>query len=134
MVHIRVCHGKNSFRTNALVDSGATTTFLPIELINILGLDLKTEGEVQDEEDKKKHPKFDAVGASGLFNTYHVPIDLIQVLKGPNSFYELKGSTVIVPTRVGSLHHAVLGRDGIFLRHHVTFKEINEHVIFRRNH
>jgi hypothetical protein len=133
MVHIRVKHGNDSFRTNALVDSGATTTFIPIELVNILGFGLKPEGETQDEEDVKKHPKYDAVGASGIFKTYRLPIESIQVLKGAKPFCELNGSTVVVPTKIGSLHYAVLGRDGIFRKHQVTFKELDEHVVFRRH-
>ncbi len=135
MVHIRVKQGSSSFRTDALVDSGATATFIPLELMNILGAGLKPEGQPRTEDEQKKYPKYDAVGASGTFKTYHVPLESIQVLKGtsPKPFCELNNSTVIVPTVVGALHYAVLGRDGIFRKHHITFKETHEHVVFRRN-
>lgn len=133
MVHVRVRQGKVSFRTNALVDSGATATFLPIELANTLGFGLKPEGIEQTDQEKKDNPKHDAVGASGVFKTYHVRLDSIEVLKGLGSFCELSNLNIIVPASEGSIPHAVLGRDGIFRRHHITFKELEEHVVFRRN-
>jgi predicted aspartyl protease len=40
LVHIRLKHGDLAFRTDALIDSGATATFLPIEIAEVLGMDL----------------------------------------------------------------------------------------------
>lgn len=133
MAHVRVKQGEKSFRTDALIDSGATTTFIPIELVNILGFGLKPEGQDQTEEDKKNYPKHQAVGAGGVFDTYHVTIESIQVLKGTTSFFEMNNSVVAVPTTVGAIHYAVLGRDGIFKKYDIIFREKEEHVVFRRN-
>lgn len=69
LVHIRVTHGEVTLRTDALIDSGATSTFFPLELAEVLDIELPQETE-------------EAVGAGGDFSTYDIKIDLIQVIKG----------------------------------------------------
>jgi hypothetical protein len=39
LVHIRIRHGDIALRTDALIDSGATCTFIPLDLIEVLGID-----------------------------------------------------------------------------------------------
>jgi hypothetical protein len=163
LVHIRLTHKGKSFRTDALVDSGATGTFLPIELMNILGFNLipLTENPpaqaapapsptppppptqvssvlasavvssvVATQGDKQE--KHQAVGAGGLFGTYKVSIELIEVLKGRHAFCSFPNWTVLVPDKEGAIPHAVLGRDSIFRKFDVTYREKKEEIVFRR--
>jgi len=118
LVHIRVKHNDLSFRTDALVDSGATATFLPLEIAEILGIDTP----------KETH---DAVGAGGIFPTYHSKIDQIDVFKGTKVFCELCKISVIIPVKAGAIPHTILGRDTIFWENDITFRERRQHTIFR---
>ena len=119
LVHIRIKHAETVFRTDALVDSGATGTFFPAELVDILGISLPKETSL-------------ALGAGGEFPTYVTKIDLIQILKGTNSFCEFEDKTVSVPTRAGMIPHVVLGRDSIFQCYDITFREKQGRTIYRR--
>jgi hypothetical protein len=107
-----------TIRTDALVDSGATGTFMPLELTEILGITLPSN----------THP---AVGAGGVFTTYLVEIDLIEVLKGGVAFCEFRNLTVRIPNRNGMIPHMVLGRDSIFRRYDVTYREEDKCIVFR---
>ncbi len=175
LVHIRLSHKGKSFRTDALVDSGATGTFMPIDLMNILGFGLEplkvespaqeqvqserqevqvvrqevewaispqSVGTVQKEvevsqmsvqasnsEEGKKHQ---AVGAGGMFGTYQVKIDKIEVLKGRFPFCSFENWAVLVPDKEGAIPHAVLGRDSIFRKFDVTYRENKEEMVFRK--
>lgn len=119
LVHIRIKHGEIVFRTDALVDSGATSAFFPIEHIDALRVSLP-------EETTK------ALGAGGEFPTHNTKIDLIQILKGSTPFCEFENKTVSVPTKAGMIPHVVLGRDSIFQCYDITFRENLENMIFRR--
>lgn len=119
LVHIRIKHGDVTFRTDALVDSGATATFLPLELTEVLNIELPQETQ-------------DTFGAGGIFSTYPVEIELIEVLKAKRPFCEFRNITVLIPTRAGALPHAVLGRDNIFRKYDITFREHKQHVVFKR--
>jgi len=153
LVHIRLTHKGKSFRTDALVDSGATGTFLPIELMNILGFNLTPVTENPPTQPSpveaspvlasavvssvvtaqgSKEEKQQAVGAGGIFGTYKVKIDLIEVLKGRHNFCSLANWMVLVPDKEGAIPHAVLGRDSIFRKFDVTYRENKEEVVFRR--
>ena len=119
LVHIRIKHAETVFRTDALVDSGATGTFLPAELVDVLGIPLPKETS-------------SALGAGGEFSTHVTKIDLIQILKGTNSFCEFENKTVSVPTSAGKIPHVVLGRDSIFQCYDITFREKQEKTVYRR--
>lgn len=118
LVHIRIKHGDATIRTDALVDSGATGTFLPLELSEILNITL-TPNTVN------------AMGAGGLFPTHHVRIDSIEILKGRTCFCEFRNLMVRIPARRGAIPHVVLGRDSIFRRYDITYREDEENMIFR---
>lgn len=119
LVHIRIKHAGIAYRTDALVDSGATGTFFPIEHINLLGISLPKETS-------------SALGAGGMFSTYVAKIDMIQILKGTNSFCEFKNKPVSVPTGEGMIPHVVLGRDSIFRCYDITFRERQKRTIYRK--
>ena len=128
LVHIRLRHRNTSLRTDALVDSGATATFVPIDLMNVLGFDLRPEGEAQTNQ---RHKKQAAVGAGGRFETYVKKIDSIEVLKGMMVFCDFSNVTVLVPTRRDAIPPAVLGRDTIFRKFDITYREDREQIVFR---
>ena len=119
LVHIRIKHSNVMFRTDALVDSGATSTFIPLELAQILGLELPEQTQ-------------DVVGAGGTFSAYKTKIELIEILKGPRVFCEFENINVLIPTREGMIPHAILGRDTIFWMNDITFRERRQHTVFRR--
>lgn len=118
LVHIRIKHNGSSIRTDALIDSGATGTFIPIELAEILGV------EKPDKTDE-------AVGAGGVFPTYTSKIGEIEVLKGSSVFCRMRDFTVSIPVNPDALPHSVLGRDSIFWHNDITFRERRKHTIFR---
>lgn len=118
LVHIRMKQGSISFRTDALVDSGATGTFIPLEIAEILEIPLPQNIE-------------SALGAGGPFSTYSAQVELIQVLKGKEIFCEFRNLDVAVPTGKGAIPHCVLGRDSIFQRYDVTYREHMRHIVFK---
>ena len=76
--------------------------------------------------------KSQAVGAGGMFGTYKVKIDKIEVLKGRFPFCSFENWTVLVPDKEGAIPHAVLGRDSIFRKFDVTYRENKEEIVFRK--
>ncbi len=88
--------------------------------------------EVQTPQPEKKVKKHEAVGAGGMFGTYEVTIDLVEVLKGRHPFCSFENLRVLVPDKEGSIPHAVLGRDSIFRKFDVTYREKKEEIVFRK--
>ena len=84
LVHIRLKHNGNAIRTDALVDSGATATFIPIELAEVL--DMKIPDECHD-----------AVGAGGAFPTYQSEITTLEILKGLRVFCRMHNFPITIP-------------------------------------
>lgn len=118
LIHTKLQSGPNALRTVGLVDSGSTTTFIPTELAEILSLP-----KVKDDT---------AVGAGGRFNTYIAKLDSLSLLKGSDPFEVFNDIKVHVPKATDAIPYVVLGRDCLFRRLQVTFRELDEHVIFRR--
>jgi hypothetical protein len=100
------------------VDSGATSTFVPIELAEILGIEIPEE-------------RIEAMGAGGTFPIYNSKIKEIDVLKGMNPFCVMKDLDVAIPVSPDAIPHVILGRDTIFWSNDITFRERREHTIFR---
>ena len=107
------------FRTDALVDSGATATFVPLEIAQVLGVDIPEKTT-------------DALGAGGPFPTHHTKLDELDVFKGTKMFCGFQNVTITVPAEMNAIPHAILGRDLIFLENDITFRERREHTIFRQ--
>ena len=118
LVHIRIKHNGNTLRTDALVDSGATGTFIPIELAEILEIEKPEKTE-------------EALGAGGTFPTYVTKIGEIEVLKGLSVFCRMQNYVVSIPTNPDAIPHCILGRDSIFWHNDITFRERRKHTIFR---
>jgi hypothetical protein len=118
LVNIRIKHNNISFKTVALVDSGATATFMPFDFIGILNLTQKKEEA--------------AVGAGGIFKVMKEKIDLIEIIKRNKSFCDLRSFEVSFPLSPNSIPYAVLGRDSIFQMYDdVTFREYEKHIMFK---
>lgn len=115
MVPVRVEHEGVSFRTAALVDSGANSTFIPYDFIEILGL--KIDGESS------------ARGAGGLFPTYLSRVN-IDVLKGVRSIHTFQDCEVQIAKDNVDIP-MVLGRDTIFEEFEITFRERDEKILLR---
>lgn len=101
-----------------LVDSGSTTTFIPTELAEILELP-----KVKDEK---------ATGAGGRFDTYVAKLERLTLIKGSHPFVAFDNIEVMVAKEGNAIPYVVLGRDYLFQKFHVTFREAQQHVIFRR--
>jgi len=117
LVNIRIQHNGIAYKTLALIDSGATTTFLPTDAIGILNMDPKETGHV--------------TGAGGTFEAWKDHVDLIQVCKGSHIYCEMKHVPVQFPRNGGAVPYAVLGRDSIFKKCDVTFREDDQKVVFK---
>ena len=116
MVHLRVAYEGVSFRTIALIDSGATCTFLPKDIADILDLPHEESQEV--------------IGAGGVFMAYKSKVDL-AVIKGKSPIIEFPNCPVLVPEMTDGIPYAILGRDTIFQKVQITFKEKDEKMILK---
>ena len=118
MVHVRVVSPPESFKSMALVDTGATTTFIPTEMGEILDLECIEESE--------------AGGASGDFPTHICKVFSIEILDNENKLMcNMKNLTVMVPQNPGGIDHVILGRDYIFKVYDITFRERKQRVVFK---
>ncbi len=115
MVPVRVEHEGESFRTAALVDSGANSSFVPFDFIEMLNL--KIDGESS------------ARGAGGLFPTYLSKIN-IEVLKGVRPIHTFQEFEVQIAKNNVDIP-MVLGRDTIFAEFEITFREREEKIILK---
>lgn len=121
MLHVRLVHGKKSLKSVALVDSGATTNFIPRELAELLELDLTK-------------PPRDAVGAGGPFSNIESRIDKVILVKGTNSIYdEFSDVFTYVPQKPQTLPYMILGRETLFWRFDIKFQERQEKVTLKRH-
>lgn len=121
MIHVKLTHGSKSIKSVALVDSGATSNFLPREIAEVLELSL-TES-----------PK-DAVGAGGSFQNITSRIDKVILVKGKDSAYdEFTDMGILVPVLSNTLPYFILGRDSIFQRFDIKFQEKQEKITLKRH-
>ena len=111
LLHVRLKNKKNglSLRTTGLVDSGATTTFIPTDLAE--ALDLESIGEEK------------SIGAGGEFNTWITEDLVIEILKGSKAAVSLYGEGVQVPDNPDAIPYVILGRDLLFKIYDITFQE-----------
>ena len=121
MLHVRLMHGDRSMKSVGLIDSGATTNFIPRELADLLELDLS------------RTPK-DAIGAGGAFSSIESRIDKVVLLKGMNSAYdEFQNLFTYVPVQPHTLPYMILGRENLFRRYDIKFHEREEKVTLKRH-
>ncbi len=108
---------KGSLRTVALADSGATTSFVPVEIAEDLGLHL-TPG-----------PR--AGGGGGDFTTFDGEVQL-EVLHHGRVIHRFPHLPISVPRSAGRIPYVVLGRDSIFRAFTLTFEERRARLLLRR--
>ena len=120
MIHVLITHKGKDLATTALVDSGATGTFFPKELAEILDLDLT--GQTHR-----------TIGANGSFETVPSLIGKCSLVKGKSRAFEnFTNLRVSVPVDPNTLPYMVFGRDSIFQKFNITFQEKNEKIVLRR--
>jgi hypothetical protein len=116
MLHIRLSCNELSLRTIGLVDSGSTTTFVPLELAEMLSVPIEKEEQ--------------AVGAGGRFKNTIRRIN-ISILKGTSLVFTFRNFPAYVPTEADRIPYVVLGRDSIFGKCDVVFREKLQRVLLK---
>jgi hypothetical protein len=117
-LHVRYHTATASFSTLALVDSGATDCFLPTDFAEILGLQINPA---------EAHP---SIGAGGGFQSV-VFKPTIELLKGGQPFAIFEDWPVHVPLNRDAIPYAILGRDSVFMKFDITFRERIQRTILR---
>lgn len=103
--------------TAALIDSGATTTFIPYELNEILSFPRIKGGET--------------IAAGGRFETDIVQIRKFSIMRGKNTVTTFYSIQAHVPKKPDQIPYVVLGRDYIFKRFEITFCERRKKFILK---
>ena len=120
MVYVRLIHAGNIFDTIALIDSGATATFIPLEIADILELDMSG---------KRTRP----MGAAGEFESVVSNVETCELFRKKNQKFDtFANMKVEIPTKPQTLPYMVLGRDSIFRHFNIRFQENDRKVILRR--
>lgn len=117
LVHVRLNGRRGPLRTVALADSGATATFVPVELAREVGLRLKRGAP--------------AGGGGGSFGTFEGKMSL-EVLHEGRVIHRFHRLPVSVPQGGGRIPYMVLGRDSIFRAFTLTFDERKGTLLLRR--
>lgn len=108
LLYVRVRGRRGRLRTVALVDSGATASFIPIEIAEEIGLHLT--------------PGAKAGGGGGDFNTYEGAVTL-ELLHRRRVVHTFRRMAVSVPREAGRIPCVVLGRDSLFRAFTIIFEE-----------
>ena len=116
-VHVRIStSASNAISSFALVDSGATVSFVPLELAELLQVPL-TGSEVDSE------------GAGGSFKTRLVELR-VEIIKSRSVCWS-KRVNFHVPTEHNRIPYIVLGRDTVFRDYDIIFRENEQRTVFR---
>lgn len=120
MLHVRLRHKNIAFKTTALIDSGATSTFVPTQMAQALQIDLSTNPD-------------DAIGAGGSFKNIRTELEHLSLVKGVSSvFDEFENIKIWVPVNEDAIPYMVLGRDLIFKRYDIKFEEVKQKMTLKR--
>lgn len=111
LVHVEVTSESETLTTIGLLDSGATMTFIPYEIADIL-------------EILPKEPiPIDVETAGGSCEFSIVTLKKLTLLSGGKGYSDFINKRVLIPKRERDLPYVILGRDYVFKRFHITFKE-----------
>ncbi len=111
LLKIQVYSDAGGIATTALIDSGATVSFLPREIAkNILALPTVTED-------------VDVQGAGSTFSCEIVEAKQVVLMKGVGRICYYEDVQMYVPKAPVELPYAILGRDTIFGDFEITFRE-----------
>ena len=119
MVWVRLTYADAVVDTPALIDSGATATFIPIEIAEMLGLDMSA---------KPTYP----VGAGGEFESVVSRVEKCELFKKKNQRFDtFTNMQVEIPTKPQTLPYMILGRDSVFRHFNISFQERKERIVLR---
>ena len=112
LIQVELVSEKESLTTIGLLDTGATDSFMPYEIADILG---------SIPESPKKEPVETAGGSTEFFP---VVLKRLSLLTGGKIFSDFPNFQMLVPAKPErDLPYTILGRDSIFKRFYITFKE-----------
>lgn len=110
MIHVCLKHKGLDIQSTALIDSGATSTFVPLEMAKLLDITLE-------------NPNNNVSGVGGKLQSYLTSIGKISVIKGQTLLSEFTNMGIRVPTKDDGIPFIILGRDSIFLKYDIKFQE-----------
>ena len=120
LLKIEIQHEEKRMSTVALLDSGATATFLPHDIaFGILNLPIEKDD-------------VEVVGAGSTFPNFLTKVEKITLKKGVNGICELLDVMIHVPKPPAGIPYAVLGRDTIFSLFDITFREREGKFLLKR--
>jgi hypothetical protein len=111
VIHVELTSETQEFTAIGLLDSGATTSFIPYEIAEILEILPKQRRCIEVET---------AGGPCGFFS---VTLKKLSLLAGGRKYSEFPDINLLVPAPEKDLPYVILGRDYVFKRFHITFKE-----------
>jgi predicted aspartyl protease len=111
LIQVELSSATESFPTIALLDSGATDTFIPYEMAEMLDL-VSTQ-----------NPEIPVNTAGGVSQFRAARLKKLSIIAGGKIFCDFANYVVLVPSPTNDLPYVILGRDSLFKRFHVTFKE-----------
>jgi hypothetical protein len=114
LVHVILESRVEKVGTDALVDSGATSTFVPKEIADTISLLPADTTSVRQSS---------ASGAGGRFPTDVVHLKRLTLIKNVTPFAHFVEVLVHIPKEEGKLPYVILGRDHIFPKFDITFHE-----------
>jgi len=123
LVHVILESRVDKIGTDALVDSGSTTTFVPKEIADAISLVPSGSTEVVRAE---------AAGAGGRFPTDVVHLKRLTLIKNVTPFAQCVEILVHVPREEGRIPYTILGRDHVFPKFDITFHEKRRKFTFTR--
>jgi hypothetical protein len=112
LIHVELISETETLTTIGLLDSGATSSFIPYEIADILGL---------IPENPKSIPVETAGGGADFFP---VKLKRLSLLLSGKIFSDFPNIVMLVPSQKDrDLPYVILGRDSVFRRFYITFKE-----------
>lgn len=111
VIHVELTSETQEFTAIGLLDSGATSSFIPYEIAEILEILPKT------------HQCIEVETAGGPCGFFPVTLKKLSLLTGGRRYSEFPNINLLVPEPERDLPYVILGRDYVFKRFHVTFKE-----------
>ncbi len=111
VIHVELTSETQEFTAIGLLDSGATSSFIPYEIAEILEILPKT------------HQSIEVETAGGTCGFFPVTLKKLSLLTGGRRYSEFPNINLLVPEPERDLPYVILGRDYVFKRFHVTFKE-----------
>jgi hypothetical protein len=122
-VHVILESRVDEIGTDALVDSGSTTTFVPKEIADAISLIPSDPTEIARSQ---------ASGAGGRFPTDVVRLKRLTLIKNVTPFAQCVECAVHVPREAGKIPYVILGRDHVFPKFDITFHERRRKFTFTR--